>query len=58
MPQQPHAACWLEHRPPLWRRRVALLVAGDAAALLLFATIGRVSHGEGFSLIGALGTAW
>ncbi|KAI7839351.1 hypothetical protein COHA_006877 [Chlorella ohadii] len=38
--------------------RVALLVGGDAVALLLFATIGRVSHGEGFSLLGALSTAW
>lgn len=27
-------------------RRVKLLVAGDAAALLLFAVIGRINHGE------------
>lgn len=38
--------------------RVALLVGGDAAALLLFATIGRVSHGETISLAAALSTAW
>ena len=37
-------------------RRVALLVGGDAAAMLLFASIGRVSHGEGLSLGGALAT--
>jgi hypothetical protein len=37
---------------------VALLVGGDAAAMLLFASIGRVSHGEGLSLGGALSTAW
>lgn len=44
--------------PPPENSRVALLVAGDAAALLLFASIGRLSHGEGWSLLGALGTAW
>ena len=27
-------------------RRVQLLVAGDAAFILLFAAIGRVNHGE------------
>lgn len=43
---------------PPCRSRVALLVGGDVAALLLFATIGRVSHGEGVSLGAALGTAW
>jgi hypothetical protein len=35
--------------------RVALLVGGDATALLLFAAVGRANHGEG--LAGALGTA-
>jgi hypothetical protein len=33
-------------------------VGGDVATLLLFATIGRVSHGEGISLGAAFGTAW
>ena len=38
-----------------WRlrcRRVQLLVTGDAAGLLLFAAIGRLSHGE------TLGLGW
>ena len=39
-------------------RRVALLAGGDVAVLLLFATIGRVSHGETISLGAAFGTAW
>lgn len=33
-------------------------MAGDAAALLLFAAIGRGSHGEGLSVAGVLSTAW
>lgn len=37
---------------------MALLVGGDVAALLLFASIGRVSHGESLSLAAAFGTAW
>lgn len=37
--------------------RIALLVAGDAAALLLFAAIGRLSHHEPMSLGALLGTA-
>jgi len=36
-------------------RRVALLAGGDAAALLLFAAIGRANHGEGLG--GVLDTA-
>lgn len=44
---------------PLYtRRRIGLLVAGDAAALLLFAAIGRLSHHEPVSLGALLGTAW
>ncbi|KAL4434131.1 hypothetical protein ABPG75_000572 [Micractinium tetrahymenae] len=37
--------------------RIALLVAGDAAALLLFAAIGRLSHHEPMTLGALLGTA-
>lgn len=38
-------------------RRAALLAGGDAAALLLFAAIGRSSHGEGLAPGGVLSTA-
>ncbi|PSC76085.1 hypothetical protein C2E20_0525 [Micractinium conductrix] len=38
--------------------RVALLVGGDAAALLAFAAIGRVSHHEALTLGALVGTAW
>ena len=38
-------------------RRAALLAGGDAAALLLFAAIGRSSHGEGLAPGGVLATA-
>ena len=43
--------------PPPCARRVALLVGGDAAALLLFAAIGRMNHGEGMALGDLLTTA-
>jgi hypothetical protein len=36
---------------------VALLVVGDAAALLIFAAIGRMNHGEGLALGDVVGTA-
>jgi Protein of unknown function (DUF3054) len=39
-------------------RRAALLVGGDAAAVLLFAGIGRGSHAELDGLAGVLATAW
>ena len=39
-------------------RRVALLAGGDAAALLLFAAVGRGSHAELDGLAGVLDTAW
>ena len=39
-------------------RRVALLVGGDAAALLLFVAVGRGSHAELDGLAGVLDTAW
>eukprot|EP00891_Asterochloris_glomerata_P007343 jgi/Astpho2/7343/fgenesh1_pm.00114_%23_3_t len=35
----------------------AALAAGDAAALLLFAAVGRRNHAEGLDLLGILGTA-
>lgn len=38
-------------------RQLALLVGGDAAALLLFAGIGRRNHSEGLQLAGLFGTA-
>ncbi|BDA46433.1 hypothetical protein COCOBI_08-5260 [Coccomyxa sp. Obi] len=38
--------------------RVALLVAGDAAALLLFAAIGRANHGESLDPASVLSVAW
>ena len=38
-------------------RRTALLVGGDAAALLVFAAIGRRNHGEGLQLLEILNTA-
>ncbi len=41
-----------------WCRRVALLVAGDAAALLLFAAIGRANHGESLDPASILSVAW
>lgn len=34
-----------------------LLVAGDATALLLFASVGRMNHGETFDVAGLLWTA-
>lgn len=37
-------------------KRIALLVAGDAVGLLIFAIVGRISHGEVLSLE-TLGTA-
>ncbi len=39
------------------RRRVALLVGGDIAALTLFAAVGRASHGESLALLQLLGTS-
>lgn len=39
-------------------RRAALLVGGDAAAVLLFSAIGRGSHAELDGLAGVLNTAW
>ncbi len=38
-------------------RRTALLVGGDAAALLLFAAIGRRNHGEGLQILETFNTA-
>ena len=38
-------------------RQLALLVSGDAAALLLFAGIGRRNHSEGLQLVGVVSTA-
>jgi len=40
------------------RRRVALLAGGDAAALLMFAAVGRGSHAELDGIAGVLDTAW
>ena len=40
------------------RRRIALLVGGDAAALLAFAAVGRGSHAELDGIAGVLDTAW
>ena len=37
---------------------MALLVGGDAAALLLFAAVGRGSHAELDGIAGVLDTAW
>jgi hypothetical protein len=37
--------------------RTALLILGDAIALLAFATIGRANHGEAVSLTGVITTA-
>jgi hypothetical protein len=37
--------------------RVAALAGGDAAALLLFAAIGRANHAEGLTLAGVAATA-
>ncbi|CAG9464746.1 unnamed protein product [Pedinophyceae sp. YPF-701] len=37
--------------------RVALLVAGDVAAFLIFAAIGRANHGEGNAVAEVVGTA-
>jgi Protein of unknown function (DUF3054) len=39
------------------RRRVAVLVAGDTLALLLFAVLGRANHGENISVADVFGTA-
>jgi hypothetical protein len=38
-------------------RRIALLVGGDTAALLLFAAIGRRNHGEGLQISETFNTA-
>lgn len=38
-------------------RRTALLIGGDAAALLVFAAIGRKNHGEGLQLAETFNTA-
>ncbi|EIE23939.1 hypothetical protein COCSUDRAFT_62467 [Coccomyxa subellipsoidea C-169] len=38
--------------------RLALLVGGDAAALLLFAAIGRANHGESLDPASVLSVAW
>ena len=38
-------------------RRIALLVGGDTAALLLFAAIGRRNHGEGLQILETFNTA-
>ena len=54
------AACSLVHTSPLrllFLRRSALLASGDAAALLLFASIGRSNHGEGLAPAAVLATA-
>lgn len=48
-------------RPIIFRfgcRRAALLVGGDAVAVLLFSAIGRGSHAEVDGLAGVLNTAW
>lgn len=39
-------------------RRKALLVGGDALALLAFAAIGRANHGESLDLGSVLSVAW
>lgn len=41
----------------LFLRRSALLASGDAAALLLFAAIGRSNHSEGLAPAAVLATA-
>jgi hypothetical protein len=47
-----NTSCWPGHPDQLLPRcpancsKAATLVAGDAAALLLFAVIGRINHGE------------
>jgi DUF3054 family protein len=38
--------------------RVGAAIAADGAAILAFATIGRLSHAEGLSLPGVIGVAW
>jgi hypothetical protein len=38
--------------------RVGAAIAADGAAILTFATIGRLSHSEGFSLPGVIEVAW
>jgi hypothetical protein len=38
-------------------RRLLTLAAGDVAALLLFAAVGRTNHGEGALPLEVLGTA-
>lgn len=45
------------YRFTLTCRQLALLVGGDAAALLLFAGIGRRNHSEGLQLTGIVSTA-
>lgn len=40
------------------RRPVVAALAADAAAVLLFATVGRASHDEGITAVGVLQTAW
>jgi Protein of unknown function (DUF3054) len=42
---QRHEACQTDRCIALYRR-VQLLAAGDAAAILMFAAIGRINHGE------------
>jgi hypothetical protein len=42
--------------PTNWGR-IALIVGGDVSALLLFAAVGRGSHGEVMSLVSVAGTA-
>ena len=38
--------------------RVGATIAADGVAILAFATVGRLSHGEGVSVPGVLGVAW
>jgi len=59
-----HHVVWLFFKAVLWSpswfssRRLALLAGGDAAALLLFAAVGRGSHAELDGIAGVLDTAW
>ena len=53
------AVClWLETGIILSVRRKALLVGGDALALLVFAAIGRRNHGENLDIGSILSVAW
>jgi hypothetical protein len=38
--------------------RVGVAIAADGVAILAFATVGRLSHGEGLSVPGVMGVAW